>query len=38
MSSNSSNDLYMGFVEDSTIFRFEMALLRDLDFQPLLAL
>ena len=38
MRSNSSNALYMRIVEDSTIFRFEMALLRDLDFQPRLAL
>lgn len=34
----SSNALYMGIVEDSVIFRFEMVLLRDLDFQPRLAL
>jgi hypothetical protein len=38
MKSNSSNALYMGIVEDLNIFRFEMVLLRDLDFQLRLAL
>ena len=33
-----SNALYMGIVEDSAIFRFELALLRDLNIQPRLAL
>ena len=38
MKSNLSNALYMGIVEDSNIFRFELALLRDLNIQPRLAL
>ena len=38
MKSNMSNALYMGIVEDSAIFRFELALLRDLNIQPRLAL